>query len=309
MRVLITGGRGQLATDLIPALAGFEVMAPGREELDVSDVAALEAVFATFEPEVVINTAAYHNVDRCESEPEQSFLINAAVPQRLAAACRQTDALFVHLSTDYVFNGRQRRPYTERDAIDPVSVYGASKAAGELAVRGTTDKHLIVRTTGLYGHAGVARPRGNFVETMLRLASRGEPITVVGDQILTPSFTRHVAKSIVALIERGATGTVHVTNTGECSWHEFTAEIFRLSGHQVDLKSTTQAEWHAPARRPEYSVLAHDGLLEAGVSELPHWQDALAEYLAGRETAREAGTAVISRQDGPTPGDPLDLRT
>lgn len=286
MRVLITGGRGQLATDLVPALTGSEVMAPGKEELDVSDPTALEAVFAAFEPEVVIDTAAYHNVDLCESEPEQSLLINAAAPQRLAVASRRINALLVYISTDYVFSGRKGQPYTEADAVDPISVYGASKAAGELTVRCTMDKHLIVRTSGLYGHAGVSRPRGNFVETMMRLAAGKEPVTVVGDQTLTPSFTRHVARTIVELIRSEARGTIHVTNTGECSWYEFAAEIFRLSACRADLRFTTQAEWRAPARRPEYSVLAHDGLRAAGIPELPRWQVALAEYLETREAGQ-----------------------
>src|SRR2546421_499773 len=150
MRILITGGKGQLAGDLARALAGHDVVAPGRDQLDVTDGSAVRDAVDRLRPDAVINTAAYHNVDRCEVEPEQSFLVNAAAPQRLAAACRDAGAVIVHVSTDYVFDGSKRAPYAEDDSVSPLSVYGASKAAGEMAVRATTDEHLIIRTTGLY---------------------------------------------------------------------------------------------------------------------------------------------------------------
>lgn len=282
MRLLITGGKGQLAADLTAAFAGHEVLALGREHLDIISAENVAAVVRDLRPDVIINTAAYHNVDRCETEPDMSFAVNAAAVQRLAAMCAAEGALFVHLSTDYVFSGARDRPYHEDDPVDPISVYGASKAAGEMAIRATMSRHLIIRTTGLYGLAGRQTGRGNFVETMLRLAAGGKPISVVDDQTLTPSYTVDVAQRIATFVEIGATGTYHVTNTGECSWYQFAAEIFRLSSVQVSLHPVSQADRPAAARRPSYSVLGHDKMTDLGLPATRHWQAALADYLERR---------------------------
>jgi dTDP-4-dehydrorhamnose reductase len=282
MRILITGGRGQLAADLVRAFEGHEVTALGRQELDITLLDQIRAAMDGLRPDVVLNTAAYHRVDLCESEPEQSFLVNAAAPQRLAATCRARGALLVHFTTDYVFGGRKRTPYEESDPVDPINVYGASKVAGELAIRATDERHLIVRTTGLYGHAAISNGRPNFVETMLRLAAEDKPISVVANQVLTPSFTRDVAETVVRLMAQDATGTVHVTNGGACSWYEFAAEIFRLAGMRARLSPTTQEERPMPARRPAYSVLGHEGLRRQGVPEPRPWQEALAAYFSSR---------------------------
>lgn len=289
MRILITGGRGQLAADLAFALAEHEVRPLGRAELDIGSHEQIARTMDEVRPNVVINTAAFHRVDLCESEPEQSFLINAAAPQRLAAACRDRDATLVHFSTDYVFDGQKQEPYAEDDPVCPLSVYGASKAAGEMAVRCTTDRHIIIRTTGLYGHAGARTTQGNFVETMMRLAAAGKPITVVADQVLTPTYTRDLAAIVGRLLTLDAAGTFHVTNGGACSWYEFAREIFHLAGQEPDLRRTTQSERPVPAKRPGYSVLGHARLRKVGLPEPRSWQDALAAYMSGRML--EAGTA------------------
>jgi dTDP-4-dehydrorhamnose reductase len=282
MRVLITGGRGQLAADLIKTLSEHHVSAPGRDELDVTDQHGVHTALERCQPDVVINTAAFHRVDLCETEPEQSFLVNAAAPQRLAATCRDAGAVLVHVSTDYVFSGAKHQPYDEDDSVDPISVYGASKAAGELAVRATTDRHFIVRTTGLYGLAGATSRHGNFVERMLSLARERERISVVHDQVLTPSATHDVAGLIGQLIDTDRFGTYHFTNGGQCSWYEFAVEIFRLAGLPVEVVPIRQEEWKVAARRPAYSVLAHTGLRRIGLPEPRLWQEALAAYLATR---------------------------
>ncbi|GAC1325358.1 MAG: dTDP-4-dehydrorhamnose reductase [Chloroflexota bacterium] len=293
MRILITGGRGQLAADLVRALARHDVVALGRDELDIATHRQVVTTMEHVRPDVVINTAAFHRVDLCESEPEQSFLVNAAAPQRLAATCRDHGATLVQISTDYVFGGEKNEPYDEEDTVQPLSVYGASKAAGELAVRCTTDRHLIIRTTGLYGHGGMRTKQGNFVETMLRLAGGDRPITVVADQVLTPTSTHDLAAILSQLIDKQAVGTFHVTSGGSCSWFAFAEEIFRLAGKRPDLRRTTQAERPMPAARPRYSVLGHRALRAAGLSDPPPWQQALATYMAGRpaaaETAQTAG--------------------
>jgi len=282
MRILITGGQGQLAADLTGVFAEEDVVAVGRDQLDITVPEQVRQAVDMWGPRVVINTAAFHNVDRCEDEPEQSFAVNAAAPQRLAAACRETHALFVHISTDYVFDGRKGEPYIETDPMHPLSVYGASKAAGEMAVRSTADRHLIVRTTGLYGPGGQRTARGNFVETMLRLAAAGTSPTVVSDQVLTPSYTVDVANAIKQLIEDDATGTFHVTNAGQCSWYDFAREIFRLAKSPIDVAPTTQAERPTPARRPSYSVLAHTAMYAAGLPPMRGWHEALRSYITQR---------------------------
>jgi len=281
MRILITGGRGQLATDLVPALADHAVTALGRDQLDIANPDQVEAAFRELRPDVIVNTAAFHKVDLCETEPESSFTVNAAVPQRLARAARDTGALLVHFSTDYVFDGHQHIPYRETDPVNPISVYGASKAAGEMAIRATTDRHLIIRTSGLYGHAGATTAHGNFPTTMLRLAAAGGPISVVDDQVLTPSATLDVARATAGLLDTQATGTFHVTNSGECSWYQFAAELFRLAGVDADVRPVSQGERPVPARRPAYSVLAHEGIMRLGLPDIRPWQEALGDYVRG----------------------------
>jgi dTDP-4-dehydrorhamnose reductase len=282
MKILITGGDGQLAADLVRALSGHDTVALGRDRLDITSPVMIGDVLAGERPDVVVNIAAFHRVDLCEDEPEQSFLVNAAAPQRLAQACSRQGAMLVHFSTDYVFDGCKSTPYLETDPVKPLSVYGASKAAGEMAIRCAGERHLIVRTTGVFGIAGTRSRHGNFVETMLRLAARGAPVSVVADQTLTPTYARDLATTVRALIESGVCGTIHVTGGGSCSWYEFAREIFRLAETSTPLVATRQDDRPAPARRPAYSVLAHDRLRALGIPEPRLWQEALREYMSIR---------------------------
>jgi dTDP-4-dehydrorhamnose reductase len=282
VKIVITGGEGQLAADLLRSFSRHDAVALGRDGLDISNVPAIEDMLSRETPDVVVNTAAFHRVDLCEIEPEQSFLVNAAAPQRLARACERHGATLVHFSTDYVFDGNKAFPYLETDAINPLSVYGASKAAGEMAIRCTGEHHLIVRTTGVFGVAGTRSRHGNFVETMLRLAGKGDPLFVVADQTLTPTYALDLAETVRALVEAEVRGTVHVTGGGECSWYEFATEIFRLSGSSTPISPTLQNERPAPARRPAYSVLAHKRLKMLGIPEPRHWKAALQEYMSVR---------------------------
>jgi dTDP-4-dehydrorhamnose reductase len=285
MKIVITGGEGQLAADLLESLARHDVVALSRDRLDIANADAIETVFAREHPDVIVNTAAFHRVDQCEAEPEQSFLVNAAAPQRLARACDRHGATLVHFSTDYVFDGRKTSPYHETDAVNPLSVYGASKAAGEMAIRSTTERHLIVRTTGVFGIAGVRSRHGNFVETMLRLAGKGDPMFVVADQTLTPTYGHDLAGAVRDLLEAEVHGTIHVTGGGECSWYEFAAAILRLSSSSTTVSPVLQHDRPTPARRPAYSVLAHDTLESRGIAEPRHWEEALQEYLSRRTEA------------------------
>jgi dTDP-4-dehydrorhamnose reductase len=284
MGVAVFGSGGQLGRDLCPLLA--DAITLTRADADLIDPVAVAGLLRQLRPAVVVNCAAYNFVDKAEAEPEAAFAVNAWAVRGLATACRDIGAKLVHVSSDYVFglDADRSLPLSEDDLPGPVSVYGLSKLAGEYLVRSITPNHLVVRTCGLYGVWGSGGKGGNFVETMLRLAGQGKPLRVVNDQRCTPSYTRDVAAAIAELIRRDATGVVHVTNGGDCTWHEFAATIFRLSGVSVDPQPTTSQEYRAAARRPTYSVLRCNTLPGFGVTPLRPWQDALAAYLAERRT-------------------------
>jgi dTDP-4-dehydrorhamnose reductase len=286
MRFAVLGANGQLGRDLGPRLPG-EVVAlsrSGSPAVDLGRSESLQFLFDDVRPDVVVNCAAYNFVDRAESEPGEAFAVNAWGVRELALLCRMHDCLLVHFSTDYVFglDESRRQPWIESDAPGPVSVYGLSKLAGEYLVRSLCPRHLVMRTCGLYGVWGSGGKGGNFVETMLRLASQGKPLRVVDDQICTPSYTVDVAEAAVALMATGRSGLVHVTNAGACSWHEFARAIFEMSGVPADLTPIPSSAYAAAARRPSYSVLDCDALQNAGVCLPRPWNEALAAYLDER---------------------------
>ena len=280
MKALLIGANGQLGTDIRAAWTEDDIVPATRADFDVCERAAVFAAIAANKPDIVLNTSAFHNVDVCEDEPEPAFAVNAIGALNLADACREHNATLVHLSTDYVFSGRAGRSYTETDATDPANVYGATKAAGEQLIRQRLDRHYIVRGSGLFGVAGAAGKGGNFIETMLRLAREGKPITVVADQTLSPTGTADLARKLRELVATERFGTYHVTGSGETSWHDFAAAIFEECGLSPQLSPTTTAAFGAKALRPEYSVLANDALAAAGMAPMRHWREALRDYLA-----------------------------
>jgi dTDP-4-dehydrorhamnose reductase len=287
MRYAVLGAAGQLGRDLCPRLPG-EVVALSRTgslSVDLARPESLRTLFDEVRPDVVINCAAYNFVDRAETEPHEAFTVNTWGVRELASLCQKRDCLLVHFSTDYVFglDAARRQPWTESDAPGPVSVYGLSKLTGEYLVRSLCLRHLVIRTCGLYGVWGSGGKGSNFVETMLRLASQGKPLRVVDDQICTPSYTVDVAEATVALLAAGASGLVHVTNAGACSWHELARTIFELAGVKADLTPIPSHEYAVAARRPAYSVLDHVALRAWGVAVPRPWREALAAYLRERE--------------------------
>lgn len=280
MRILITGGSGQLAHDLKRALGGHDVHALSRRQLDICDCTQAAAAVQAIRPDVLINTAAFHRVDDCETQQEPAFATNALAVRRLAQLCEEQDALLVHFSTDYVFGGQAKRsPLTEEDPPAPLSVYGTSKLAGEYLAQLTWRKSLIVRTCGLYGVAGASGKGGNFVQTMLRMARDGAALRVVDDQVCTPTATKDLAQKVAWLITQDLSGIVHVTNAESCTWYEFAKAIFAYAGVDADLSPTTSEDYATPATRPPYSVLAHQRLATLGHDDLRPWQAALADYL------------------------------
>lgn len=281
MRVLLTGAGGQLGQELRRVLAGEEVVALSHAELDITDPAAVTPRVEQLHPDWVINAAGFNLVDAAEEDAETAFRVNASGTLNLARAARAASAGLVHFSSNYVFDGRKGAPYTEADPPNPLNVYGLSKLSGEFLARGSLEKHLLVRTCGLYG-AGSRTKGGNFVERMLRAAHEGRALRVVSDQVATPTSARELAERVVLLLRRGACGLYHLTNAGQCSWYEFAREIFRLAGLSPRLEPVTSAEYAARARRPLYSVLENAAYQAAGLPPFRPWQEALADYLRQR---------------------------
>lgn len=280
MRVVIIGANGQLGTDLVKVMANWDLVPLTHADLDICDFVYTRKVLEDKKPDIVINTAAFNRVDDCEEEVSKAFWVNAFAVRNLAQVCADLDCVLVHISTDYVFDGRKREPYTEDDPPNPLSVYGASKLTGEYFVRNICPKHFVVRTAGLYGIAGSRAKGGNFVETMIRLAKEGKSIRVVNDQVLTPTYTRDLAEKIQELVQTEAYGLYHITNAGGCSWYEFAAKIFELLGLHPEFGPTTTAAYGAKAKRPAHSVLAHERLNQLRMDDLRPWPEALKAYLA-----------------------------
>ncbi len=279
MKVLIIGANGQLGSDLVKAMADWNLIPLTHEDIEICDFRQTRETITKAKPEVVINTAAYHKVDECEEKIDKTFWVNTYAVRNLAQVCKDLDCVLVHMSTDYVFGGEKTSPYTEEDMPNPLNVYGVSKLAGEYFVKNVCEKYFIVRTSGLYGVAGSSGKGGNFVETMIRLAKEEKPIRIVNDQTLSPTYTKELAHKIKYLIQMGKYGLYHITNNGECSWYEFAKTIFELTGLKPNFSPTTTEEFGANALRPRYSVLDNRNLRDIGLEEMKNWQDALKDYL------------------------------
>lgn len=280
MRVLVTGSKGQLGSEFVALLAdrGDEVLGADVPDIDITDPESVAAVFARFQPEVVINCAAWTAVDAAEENEAAALRVNGDGPRVLAEACRSHEAWLVQISTDYVFDGRASTPYAEDAVPDPQGAYGRTKLAGELAVQSVLpDAHYLVRTAWLYGVNG-----SNFVKTMLKFEGERDTVSVVTDQIGQPTYARDLARQVIALLDvRPPAGTFHATNSGAVSWFEFTQEIFRLAGADpARVLPTDSASFVRPAPRPAYSVLGHDHWAAVGMRPMRAWQEALADAFA-----------------------------
>jgi dTDP-4-dehydrorhamnose reductase len=278
-RVLITGGGGQLASDLEALLSDYRVLAPPRSVLDVTDDSAVRSAFAWLRPTLVLNCAAFHNVEVCEREEDQAFAVNARAVKRLARLCAESEAKLVHLSTNYVFDGASAEPYVESDLPRPRSIYAISKLAGEHTALAYAPDALVVRTAGLYGLHGSASKGGNFVTRMIARACELGELTVVADQRLTPTFTADLAAGILAAVDAGVTGVMHLTNSGDTSWHGFTEAIMELAGVDVPVEAGTTTIPSGGADRPLNGVLESTVAERADLSPLRPWRDALTDYL------------------------------
>lgn len=282
MKVLITGADGQLGADLCKTLSGHDLVPLTIADGDIADYDFVRDRVRLKRPEVIINTAAYVRVDDCEDNRELAFRVNALGARNAAVAADEIGAKLVQVSTDYVFGGEDKprtEPYTEYDRPLPCSVYGASKLAGEDYVRHLCRRHFIVRSSGFFGTAGAMGKGGNFIETMLRLAREKPELRVVNDQVFSPTYTLDCAGVIGKIIETEFYGLYHVTNSGVCSWYEFTLEILRQAGLSTPVIPITSGQFPQKARRPHYSVLDNCHLRLLGWPALQPWQDALRDYL------------------------------
>lgn len=266
MKILLTGAAGQLGRSLQQTLTSHDVVACAREELDIADLAAVRRAVGESRPDLVLNAAAYNRVDEAESDPAPAYRGNAVGPRNLALASFEENAAILHVSTDYVFDGRGSRPYHEYDVPSPRSAYGASKLAGEVAVRETNPRHYIARTAWVYHEAG-----GNFPRTMLSLAERDE-VRVVNDQVGSPTYAPHLATALTELVVTGAFGTYHLAGSGEASWYDLTCELFRRMNVTTPVVPVTTDEFPRPAERPRYSALT---TIQEPELRLPPWQDGL----------------------------------
>ena len=287
MKILITGSKGMLATQVITdlergytelgevpaALKGAQLVLADVDELDITDKAATEAFIAQHNPDIVINCAAYTNVDGCESNQDTAFMVNAIGSRNLAIACEYTGAKLVHVSTDYVFRGDEPTPRREYDMPWPISAYGKTKYAGEQFVRQYCKKSFIVRTAWLYGYNGK-----NFVKTMVWLAKEKGGAKVVNDQHGNPTNAADLSHHLLKIAASEEYGTYHCTGGGECTWFEFAAEIARLAGYEGVMSPCTSEEFPTPTKRPAYSSLDNMMLRVTVGDEMRHWKDALKAY-------------------------------
>lgn len=275
MKILITGSNGMLGHDLQEVLNDkHELILTTSETLNITDKDQVLKVICENNPDVVINSAAYTDVDGCEDNHDIAYGVNGEGVRNLALACKEIDCPLVHISTDYVFNGKNNRPWVEDDEIDPINVYGKSKLEGEEAILEILEKYFIVRTAWLYGVNG-----RNFPKTMLELAENHSEITVVYDEVGSPTYTLDLAYGISQLIETDYYGIYHLTNSESCSWCEFARYIFEVADVDVKVIPVTASEFARPAPRPSYSVLENKNWINNGFKPLRSYKEAIKEYI------------------------------
>lgn len=283
-RVALIGANGQLGSDIKEVFGKdkeFDVSPLTHSEIEIKDSENTKQVLEKIDPDIVINTAAYHRVDEMEDFPDRAFSINATAQKNLSELCRSNGWTIVFISTDYVFglDGERKKPYVESDSPGPLNVYGVSKLAGEYFTRYIAPKHFVIRVSGLHGKAGSSGKGGNFVETMIRLGKEKGEVSVVDDQVLTPTYTKNIAENMKELLKTDSFGLYHMTAEGACSWFEFAAEIFKLLKMDVKCNRVDSAFFDTKATRPLFSVLENRALKKLKLNKMRGWRENLKLYL------------------------------
>jgi dTDP-4-dehydrorhamnose reductase len=283
MKIAVIGADGQLGTDVVKAFNGNgdEVASLTHSDIELTNRDLSADRLTALRPNIIINTAAMHHVDKCEQDPEKAFAVNGLGAKNLALVAGSIGAKLMHVSTDYVFDGEKRTPYEESDAPRPLNAYGNSKLSGEYFVRSTVKEHFVLRTSGIYGKSPCRAKGGlNFIELMLKLARERGEVRVVDDEFVSPTSTRDIARQMVALSHSESYGLYHATAEGSCSWNAFAREIFDLAGVKVNLLVAGPNEFPIKVPRPKYSVLENAGLKRQGLNVFQSWQQGLREYFS-----------------------------
>lgn len=284
-RVVVFGSGGQLGIELVRTFEqrGYEVHAFDRKQVDICDGVAVERAVAGLDPKLVLNAAAYNQVDLAESDANAAFQGNALAVRNIAKACRNTDCQLIHFSTDYVFDGTAGRPYVETDQTHPLGAYAVSKLSGELYAQAYLANPLVIRTSGVFGPGGLHTARGNFVELMLRLAAEKKPIRVVEDHIASPTYAPELAVRSADLYEKKLGGVFHVGGGTAISWYDYAKLIFEIFELSPELHATDERQYRTAARRPKFSALSNGKMESAGVAPMPPLRVALERYRAARQ--------------------------
>nr|WP_302686189.1 dTDP-4-dehydrorhamnose reductase [uncultured Romboutsia sp.] len=277
--ILVTGSTGQLGSDVVKELLkrGYSTLSPNRSEFNLCSEDSIRNYILNSNCEAIVHCAAYTQVDKAEDEKDLCIKINATATKHIVKCAKILDIPMIYISTDYVFDGTKDGEYTENDETNPINIYGESKLAGEKYVQEILDKYYIVRTSWVFNINGK-----NFIETMLRLSKANNQLSIVNDQIGSPTYTRDLSRLLVDMLETSKYGLYHATNEGYCSWYEFADTIFKLANINIDIKAINSNEYASRAKRPLNSKLSKDKLIEYGFKPLPHWEDALKDYLIRR---------------------------
>lgn len=296
MRVAVVGASGQLGSDIVQAFVanGDTVFPLGHHDVEISAIDSVAAKLCDLVPDLIVNTAAVHHVERCEQDPELAFSVNALGARNLAIVAQDLGATIMHISTDYVFDGARRQPYLETDAPRPLNTYGNTKLAGEYYVRCVAERHFVLRTSGLYGK-NPCRGKGglNFVDLMLKLGSERGKVRVVDSEVVTPTSTGQLARQVVLLSRADHFGLFHATAEGSCSWFDFAREIFATLNLAAKVEVADPQEFPVKVPRPRYSVLENAALKAAGLNVFTPWQEGLREYLGVSSLSAVASSASV----------------
>ncbi len=282
MKVAVTGSTGQLGTDVVQVFresGRVEVVPLTHEQIEIASLDSVRAALTACKPDAVINSAAFHQVDKCEEDPDQAFKVNAMGAWNVARVCSEIGAYCVYISTDYVFDGGKQSPYDEADAPMPLSVYGVSKLSGEYLTRSAAPSSLVARIASVFGKSGARGKGGNFIEAILKKAKTGEGLKVVNDTPMTPTYTMDAARALLEIVHKRPSGILHVTNQPACTWFDFARKAVELCGLKVDCTPVTSDAFPSKVRRPSYSALSGKRLAETLGRPMRPWPEALRAYL------------------------------